>query len=390
MELRDTDAESEIDAQILSQIRAYTGSSDTSWDRLRAQLRNPPLVILDGYDELLQASGRVFQDYLMKVRRFQEREHWLGRPVRIFVTSRSTLIDKAEIPQDTTIVRLEEFDAAKQKKWISIWNSTNSHYFLRGLKKFALPDDRKLQPLAAQPLLLLMLALFDSDDNQLSKSKGLDQTLLYDSLLKRFVERERLKGEEGKEFRGWPRKEQDAEIDRDIHRLGVVAMGMFNRRSLHVLTRQLNDDLEFFQLGRVLEERVGGVAMTPADLLLGSFFFIHESKNGRSGSGRAPNEADAAFEFLHNTFGEFLTADFILRAILDETENLEEHESSPRLQAQMVERLARKIRGVFRFRYRHKSPRVVQVQCQQPLAPPRRPLRDDRHCTTDCSVPGSV
>ncbi len=25
--------------------------------------------------------------------------------------------------------------------------------------------------------------------------------------------------------------------------------------------------------------------------------------------------------------------------------------------------LARKIRGVFRFLYRHKSPRVVQVQC---------------------------
>ena len=29
----------------------------------------------------------------------------------------------------------------------------------------------------------------------------------------------------------------------------------------------------------------------------------------------------------------------------------------------MAESLARKIRGVFRFRYRHKSPRVVQVQC---------------------------
>ena len=28
-----------------------------------------------------------------------------------------------------------------------------------------------------------------------------------------------------------------------------------------------------------------------------------------------------------------------------------------------AEELARKIRGVFRFRYRHKSPRVVQVQC---------------------------
>lgn len=27
------------------------------------------------------------------------------------------------------------------------------------------------------------------------------------------------------------------------------------------------------------------------------------------------------------------------------------------------DQIARKIRGVFRFRYRHKSPRVVQVQC---------------------------
>ena len=32
-------------------------------------------------------------------------------------------------------------------------------------------------------------------------------------------------------------------------------------------------------------------------------------------------------------------------------------------QSIVLSRLARKIRGVFRFRYRHKSPRVVQVQC---------------------------
>ena len=31
--------------------------------------------------------------------------------------------------------------------------------------------------------------------------------------------------------------------------------------------------------------------------------------------------------------------------------------------AQGERELARKIRGVFRFRYRHKSPRMVQVQC---------------------------
>ena len=37
--------------------------------------------------------------------------------------------------------------------------------------------------------------------------------------------------------------------------------------------------------------------------------------------------------------------------------------ASPRLYTNLVGTLARKIRGVFRFRYRHKSPRVVQVQC---------------------------
>ena len=39
---------------------------------------------------------------------------------------------------------------------------------------------------------------------------------------------------------------------------------------------------------------------------------------------------------------------------------------------------------------RHKSLRAVKSQCSQAFSPPRRPLRDDRHGTTDCSVPGSV
>ena len=33
---------------------------------------------------------------------------------------------------------------------------------------------------------------------------------------------------------------------------------------------------------------------------------------------------------------------------------------------------------------------MVKMQYSQAFQPPRRPLRDDRHCTTDCSVPGSV
>ena len=126
-----------------------------------------------------------------------------------------------------------------------------------------------------------------------------------------------------------------------MHRLGVAAMGMFNRRSLHILTEQLSKDVAFFGLTRDVEEPLGGVAMSQADLLLGSFFFIHESKNRRSGSQLEQEDEARAFEFLHNTFGEFLTADFILRAIFAETGNLADHELSSGLKAQMGVSLAR-------------------------------------------------
>jgi hypothetical protein len=58
--------------------------------------------------------------------------------------------------------------------------------------------------------------------------------------------------------------------------------------------------------------------MSPADLLLGSFFFIHESRSRLADDSAGPGTGPAAFEFLHNTFGEFLSADFILRKVIAE------------------------------------------------------------------------
>ncbi|NQZ12953.1 MAG: hypothetical protein HRT35_37895, partial [Algicola sp.] len=57
-----------------------------------------------------------------------------------------------------------------------------------------------------------------------------------------------------------------------------------------------------------------------ADLLLGSFFFIHQSNANDCDEHSSAN--DMAFEFLHNTFGEFLTADFILQSVREEVEAL--------------------------------------------------------------------
>jgi hypothetical protein len=323
--LREVNSDAGVVAQIEEHIGRVTHVRLDSWAKVSSAFtNNPPIVILDGYDELLQASGKVFAGYLKDVQAFQKNETEQGRPVRVIVTSRVTLIDKAIIPSGSTIVRLLEFDKRQRARWISIWNATNTYYFeKKTLTPFSLPDDDeadagKILLLAEQPLLLLMLALYDSDHNSLREGKIRDKTLLYDSLLRRFIERERSKA---KQFRELSSKEKLKEIDSDMQRLGVAAIGMYNRRKLHILTQELNDDLKFFDLERSIKID-SGRALTQADLLLGSFFFVHKSTATQKTGPARQHEETAAFEFLHNTFGEFLTADFIIRQALMETTQL--------------------------------------------------------------------
>jgi hypothetical protein len=340
--LREVDAEAGIVAQIEQRIRQITGLNVDSWARLSGTFKNsPPIIILDGYDELLQASGKVFSGYLKDVQNFQKNEVEQGRPVRVIVTSRVTLIDKATIPQGSTILRLLEFDARQQGLWVSIWNSTNSRYFRDArIEEFALPNAKdpgaeKILSLAEQPLLLLLLALYDSQDNKLRKSKALDRTILYDSLLRQFLMRER--GKE-KGFDYGKSADRSKALDVEMQRLGVAAVGMYNRRSLHILSQDLNDDLKFFNLEREITV-ASGTPMSQADLLLGSFFFVHKSRAQHQAGATEYHEEKSAFEFLHNTFGEFLTADFIVRRTMKETESLKAYKQSEDVLREKLEKL---------------------------------------------------
>jgi hypothetical protein len=340
--LREVDAEAGIVGQIEERIRLITNIGVDSWAKLSGAFKNsPPLVILDGYDELLQASGKVFSRYLTDVQTFQKNEAEQERPVRVIVTSRVTLIDKATIPPGATIVRLLEFDKRQRDRWISIWNRENANYFTKAkIKEFALPSENadgaaKVLSLAEQPLLLLMLALYDSQDNQLRKSKSLDRTVLYDSLLRRFVTRERAKD---RKFDELVKAEQRKELDTEMQRLAVAALGMYNRRKLHILSPESNDDIKFFNLERAVSVSAGR-PLTQADLLLGSFFFVHKSKAQLKAGAPEHHEETAAFEFLHNTFGEFLTADFILRQALAEVAALKALTENEDLRPQLEQRL---------------------------------------------------
>lgn len=341
--LREVNAEAGIVAQIEETIRRITNISVDSWATLTGAFKNSPLlVILDGYDELLQASGQVFSGYLKDVQDFQKYQTEQGRPVRVIVTSRVTLIDKATIPPGSTVLRLLEFNDGQRERWISIWNSTNASYFREAqIDPFSLPDEKdpgaeKILSLAEQPLLLLMLALYDSEDNQLRKSKALDRTKLYDSLLRLFVRREL--GKE-KEFEHESASAQGEAIRTEMKRLGVAALGMYNRRKVHILAPELNDDIKFFNVERSENAKPGKAPLSQADLLLGSFFFVHKSKAQHTAGAPEYHQETSAFEFLHNTFGEFLTADFILRRALAEVEQLKALQESEVLRAQLEQRL---------------------------------------------------
>ena len=86
--LREVNAEAGIVAQIEEAIHRITNISVDSWAKLSSTFKNsPPLIILDGYDELLQASGKVFSSYLKEVQNFQKSESEQGRPLRAIVTS---------------------------------------------------------------------------------------------------------------------------------------------------------------------------------------------------------------------------------------------------------------------------------------------------------------
>jgi hypothetical protein len=332
VELRHINTEASIPAQIKDQVYKDT-NLESSWGELANCLANrPPIAIFDGYDELLQATDKLFTGYLKDVEAFQKDELIRGQnPTRAIVTSRISLIDKAVIPKHATIIRLLEFNQQRQSEWIARWNNANSIYFEQAhVERFTLPQDNEnINKLAEQPLLLMMLAIYDSVGNPLFHIKDINQSLLYNELLRRFIERELKKDE--KVTRSWQKEELDKAIDHEMERLGVAATGMFNRRRLDIKKEDLGADLKFFDLeknslvieGHQFSSR-GVYDLPPAEKMFGSFFFqqltaVHKSTEPGTVHKPTEQESDIAYEFLHNTFGEFLTADFILRKILEET-----------------------------------------------------------------------
>lgn len=166
--LREYDMEDEIEAIVCKQIEQDGDASEPipTFKWFAEEFPDNPITLLfDGYDEVMQATGGVYRNLLTKLQQFQDRCREQSRPVRIVVTSRDTLIDKADIPNKTVVMKLLEFDESQKNQWINIWNEHN-HVALAevGIKDFSLPKGNKdIEELSGQPLLLLMLAIYDAN-----------------------------------------------------------------------------------------------------------------------------------------------------------------------------------------------------------------------------------
>ncbi|MCU7725797.1 ATP-binding protein [Actinoplanes sp. KI2] len=309
--LRNVPADSPIQTQIEEALLQMLGER-VSWpDLVRRAGHAMPVVILDGFDELLQATGMNRADYLELIRDFQQREEELGRPVAVLVTSRTVVADRVRFPDGTVVLRLEPFDESQVRAWLDVWNAHNAAgLHLRGLRPLSAATALAHGELARQPLLLLLLALYDAGANALQSATGnMLRVDLYERLFADFVERE-----VDKQNRGRADDNRQAEIDAEWRRLGAIAVAALNRGSDVILEAELNNDLPHLLWEGDLRPAPSSAdrALSVSQMMVGRFFFVHESRATRD-TGRP----ERSFEFLHATFGDFLAARQIVAALVD-------------------------------------------------------------------------
>ncbi|MER5400641.1 hypothetical protein [Streptomyces sp. NPDC002599] len=302
--LRSVPADADIQSQIEAALLRATGER-VSWpDVARAADGALPVVLLDGFDELLQATATKQSNYLNQVVEFQRREAVCDRPVAVVVTTRTAVADRATMPPHGIALRLEPFTPAQTTQWLDVWNRHNQSYFTANSLLPLTPEHALgLPELASQPLLLMMLALYDGEGNALRREREhLVGYELYERLLTRFARRQVLKlqvalGEQGLR----------QAVEEELLRLSVTALAMVNRGRTWVTQDELDQDLSvLLPLPPAATDPGLRAALTPGEMTLGRFFFIHRADALRDG------ETLHAYEFLHASFGEFLCARLLL------------------------------------------------------------------------------
>ena len=131
--LRRVSADAEIHHQIEEALDVDTHQR-IAWHDLAEQSGDTVrVVLLDGLDELLQASEHDRSRYLEDVMDFQEGESMQRRPIVAVVTSRTVVADRVRVPDGTTIVKLDPFNDDDIADWLGRWKRVNASAIATGM-----------------------------------------------------------------------------------------------------------------------------------------------------------------------------------------------------------------------------------------------------------------
>ncbi|WP_143672305.1 NACHT domain-containing protein [Streptomyces sp. OK228] len=312
IKLRDVSADAEIQDQIEQAVRIATGEQ-VSWpDLVRAASGYVPVLLFDGFDELLQATGVSQSDYLVRIADFIQRETDQGRPALALVTSRIAVADKARCPKGTVVLRLEPFRRCHIESWLAVWTRLNADQLeQQGLRPLPAEIAIRHQAMASQPLLLLMLALYDAASNALQRGHAygpLGEAELYEELLVSFARREI-----GKETKALTEEALEYRVEQELQRLSLIAFGTLNRSRQWVTAAEVEEDLTALlgKTEKVAPTDFGRTPLGQAEIALSRFFFV------KHGEALSNEQSLATYEFLHATFGEYLAARMTVRLITE-------------------------------------------------------------------------
>ncbi|WP_433824887.1 NACHT domain-containing protein [Actinoplanes sp. CA-015351] len=299
-------------ATVVDQIQQALDRSTNkrvSWaDLADRSVETVRVIVLDGLDELLQASQHDRSGFLQEVMEFQRVEAEQDRPAIVIVTSRTVVADRVDIPLGAVVLKLDDFDAGQITRWLQAWNESNAVPIAAGTMRGLAPQVAlDQQELACQPLLLLILALYSADPDAEPLSEGLSRTALYRDIITSFGRREVLKSGP------LPDERMRDAVTAQTKRLCVAALAMFNRGRQTTTEAELTADLVALHGEGSLESE------DPGQRLLGEFFFVHTAEATVLGSesGARRRKERRAYEFLHATFGEYLVAYQILDELRD-------------------------------------------------------------------------
>jgi hypothetical protein len=291
VELQSVAARASVTEQIEQAVAALLAEHVAYADLVEAGDGAQPVILLDGFDELVQGGVNRY-DYLAHVQEFQRREAGLGRPVAVIVTSRTAAADRIRLPDGLLALELQPFEDDQVRQWLDIWDQANRALLARRDLK-PLPAEAALAhgEMARQPLLLLLLALYDAGSNALQRGapRPLKRSRLYEVLLRDFTERET----------GGARR---VLIDQELVMLGTAALSMLARGRQVITAEALERDLPALCRGGEDDEPAeedGGAGW--ARRATERFFFVR--RNGHA--------------FLHATFGDFLVAWLAMYALRD-------------------------------------------------------------------------